>query len=133
MTHIDRLLDTRTPDERPDPPAPGSENSDGQGVTVYADRLKAMAGPADDAQRHIRAGVSATAPDSDRAASSLGVDWASATALRQLTAGWEDGLNKLAGEIGGVGPKMLRTADNHLLAEAVNRQAVQAITKALGR
>jgi hypothetical protein len=70
-------------------------------------------------------------PDSDQAVRDLGGDWATSAKLREITAGWEAQLNKLAGQIGEIGPKLVASANNHLLAETINRQAVQAVAQVL--
>lgn len=71
-------------------------------------------------------------PDSEQGARALGRDWLTSAKLSELTAGWESALIKLGGQVGDVGPKLTKTAGNYMLAEALNRQVVQAITHILG-
>jgi hypothetical protein len=80
----------------------------------------------------MRSAARRLVPDSEQAARALGREWSTAARLTELTTRWETALNGLAGQIGEVGPKLARTAGNHLLAEAVNRRTVQAIASMLG-
>lgn len=104
----------------------------GREVQVDADHLKSLAGDAEEAERDIRFAVHKMTPDSEQGARALGRDWSTSAKLSELTAGRESALIKLGGQVGDVGPKLTKTAGNYMLAEALNRQVVQAITHILG-
>ncbi|WP_119727660.1 hypothetical protein [Thermomonospora amylolytica] len=97
---------------------------------MNADQLKKLVGPADELQAEVRSGTAKMRPESEQAARDLGKEWATSAALSQITAAWDTQLNKVAGQIGEIGPKLLATANNHLLAETVARRAVQATRRA---
>jgi hypothetical protein len=124
---IGQILNTNVPAH----PGPAS-GGQGRYLQVDPGELKALVGPAQETEGDIRSAVRRMVPDSEQGARALGRDWSTSARLTELTTGWETALNGLAGQIGEVGPKLARTAGNHLLAEAINRRTVQAISSALG-
>lgn len=124
---IGRILNTHVP-ARPGQ-APGGQDGD---LQVDPDELKSLVGPAQETEGDMRSAVRRMVPDSEQAARAMGREWSTAARLTELTTPWETALNGLAGQIGEVGPKLARTAGNHLLAEAINRRTVQAIASMLG-
>lgn len=118
----------------PSVPARSGPAQGGQGGELQVDptALKSLVGPAEEAGSDMRSAVHNMVPDSEQAARALGREWSTSARLTELTTGWETALNGLAGQVGEVGPRLAKTAGNHMLAEAVNRQAAQAIASALG-
>lgn len=119
---IGRILNTNVPAR----PGPGQGGQGGE-LQVDAAALKALVGPAEQTEGDMRSAVHKMVPDSEQAARALGREWSTSARLTELTTGWETALNRLAGQVGEVGPKLAKTAGNHMLIEAINRQAVQAI------
>ncbi|MFF5262978.1 hypothetical protein ACFY4C_28965 [Actinomadura viridis] len=124
---IGRLLNTSVPAR----PAPAQGGQGGE-LQVDPKALKNLEAPAKETEGDMRSAVHKMVPDSEQAARALGREWSTSARLTELTTGWETALKGLAGQVGDVGPKLARTAGNHMLAEAVNRQAMQAISSMLG-
>ncbi|GAA2153884.1 hypothetical protein [Actinomadura napierensis] len=130
-TEIGKLINTQVP-ARPtvppaDPPPPGG----GHELQVFPEAIKKLAPDARRTEGDVRAATHKMVPESEQAARGLGPEWSTSAKITELTTSWEAALNKLAAQIGEVGPKLSATADNHLLAEARSRQAVQAVTRTI--
>ncbi|MEW2352141.1 hypothetical protein [Spirillospora sp. NPDC029432] len=126
---IGKLLNTSVPARPAADPAPGAPGTE---LQVDPAKLKDLVGPAEEAEGDMRSAVHKAMPECEQAATALGREWATSARLTELTGGWETALNGLAGQIGEVGPKLAKTAGNHMLAEAVTRRTVQAIDSMLG-
>ncbi|GAA3959376.1 hypothetical protein GCM10023085_47260 [Actinomadura viridis] len=124
---IGRLLNSSVPAR----PAP-AQGGEGRELQVDPGELKRLAGPAKETEGDMRSAVHKMVPDSEQGARALGREWSTTARLTELTTGWETALKGLAGQVGDVGPKLAKTAGNHMLVEAINRQAMQGISSMLG-
>ncbi|MFB4300792.1 hypothetical protein [Actinomadura sp. NTSP31] len=131
-TEIGKLINTKVPARPTAPPADPPPPGGGHELRVFPKEIKKLAPEAREAEGDIRSAAHKMVPESDQAARGLGPEWSTSAKITELTASWEAALNKLAAQIGEVGPKLSATADNHLLAETRSRQAVQAVTRAAG-
>lgn len=130
---IHRLLNPQQvpPSLRAPTPAGPEPNPSGAGGGTEASAdptaMQSAARTVPEVNSYIKAGGKVFPPETDQAAGALGSGWATADAMKQVSSGWLQALNRMVDEIEYLGDGVERCATNWKWAEAEMEQNINQI------